>query len=126
LKNEAELLIEKLMNFYNVLTISELAEKLNTSQPAISQWKKKNYVKAIASKSRELGIYNQIFGDTNVSITQGNGGRAAGRDYQEGAAASNSQPELDDLTMSLIKKLIDKIGEEELQFKLMELIKNAQ
>lgn len=124
MKNEAEILIDRLMSYYSVFTISELAQLISTSQPAISQWKKKNYIKAIASKCRELGIYNEIFGDSSVSIIQGSGGRAAGRDYQEGEKATE-QPQLDELTMSLVKKLIDKIGEDELQFKLMELIKNG-
>lgn len=54
--NEAEILIEKLMNYYDVFTISELGKQIDTSQPSISQWKKNNYVKAIATKCRELGI----------------------------------------------------------------------
>jgi len=62
LKNEAEILIDRMMNRYDVFTISELAQRIDTSQPAISQWKKKNYIKAIASKCRELGIYDEIFG----------------------------------------------------------------
>jgi len=79
LKNEAELLIEKLMSYYNVFTISELAKEINTSQPAISQWKKNNYIKAIASKCRELGIYSEIFGGVNTSFTQrGSGNQQIG------------------------------------------------
>ncbi|MBW6489005.1 hypothetical protein [Sulfurimonas sp.] len=62
MKNEAEILIDRMMNRYDVFTISELAQRIDTSQPAISQWKKKNYIKAIASKCRELGIYDEIFG----------------------------------------------------------------
>lgn len=64
----AEILIQKLMSFYNVFTISELANIIGVSQPSISGWKKNNYVKAIANKCRELGIYNEIFGDLNSNI----------------------------------------------------------
>lgn len=63
--NEAEILIKKLMVFYNVFTISELANVIGVSQPSISGWKKHNYVKAIANKCKELGIYNDIFKDFN-------------------------------------------------------------
>lgn len=64
----AELLIQKLMSYYNVFTISELANRIGVSQPSISGWKRHNYVKAIANKCRELGIYNEIFGDFNSNI----------------------------------------------------------
>ncbi len=116
--------IEKLFEYFDVHTISELALKINVQQPVISGWKARNSINPIKKKCRELGIYNEIFGDSSVSIIQGSGGRAAGRDYQEGEKATE-QPQLDELTMSLVKKLIDKIGEDELQFKLMELIKNG-
>ncbi len=53
------------MVFYNVFTISELSNIIGVSQPSISGWKKHNYVKAIANKCKELGIYNEIFGDFN-------------------------------------------------------------
>ncbi|MFX4231340.1 hypothetical protein ACOL3I_07625 [Aliarcobacter butzleri] len=75
----AEILIQKLMSFYNVFTISELANIIGVSQPSISGWKKNNYVKAIANKCRELGIYNEIFGDLNSKINVNtNSGQVAG------------------------------------------------
>lgn len=124
--NTADYLINLLLDYYDSYTISELAPKINTTQQTISSWKSRNAVVAIKKKCKELGIYNEIFGDSSISITQGNDSRAAGRDYHEGSKTSESQqPQLDELTMSLIKKLVDKIGEDELQFKLMELIKNV-
>lgn len=66
----ATMLIDRLMEYYNVKTISELAERIKIGQPAISKWKKNNYVKAIATKCRELGIYNEIFGDNFNTFTQ--------------------------------------------------------
>lgn len=65
---DAEFLIQKLMKYYEVFTISELAEKMGVSQPSISGWKKHNYIKAIANKCRELSIYNEIFGDLNTNV----------------------------------------------------------
>jgi len=72
--NEAEYYIEKLLEYYNVYTLSDLAEKLGMSQPSISAWKKNNYVSAIKKKCRQLGIYSEIFQDTcNEIFHMGNG-----------------------------------------------------
>ena len=57
----AQELIERLMSYYNVFSMQELADKIGISQPAISKWKKTNSVLAIKKKCRELGIYNEIF-----------------------------------------------------------------
>ena len=43
----AEFLIQKLMRYYQVFTISELAGKMGVSQPSVSGWKRNNYIKAI-------------------------------------------------------------------------------
>ncbi|MDX4067885.1 hypothetical protein Q6A87_08490 [Aliarcobacter skirrowii] len=67
---DADILIKKLMVFYNVFTISELSNIIGVSQPSISGWKKHNYVKAIANKCKELGIYNEIFGDSINTFSQ--------------------------------------------------------
>ena len=65
--NEAELLIDKLLNYYNVSTYSDLGIKINVSQANISSWKIRNSVNAIKNKCKELGIYNEIFGDLNLN-----------------------------------------------------------
>lgn len=57
----AEELIGKLMEYYEVHTISELSKILDIGQPAISKWKINNSVNAIKKKCRELGIYDEIF-----------------------------------------------------------------
>lgn len=124
---DADFFINKMMKYYDVHTIIELSKILGIGQPAISKWKINNSINTIKKKCRELDIYDEIFGDSSsVSIVQGSGGRAAGRNYKEGEKTSESQQsQLDELTMSLVKKLVEKIGEDELQFKLMELIKNG-
>lgn len=66
--NQAELLIDKLLNYYNVSTYSELGIKINVSQANISSWKIRNSVNAIKNKCKEIGIYNEIFGDLNTNI----------------------------------------------------------
>jgi len=112
MKNEAELLIDKLMNYYNVFTISDLATNLNTSQPAISQWKKKNYVKAIKKKCRELGIYNEIFGDINTQTIINNNGQAAQKvdgdqKFNESSDAQKNN-KIDTATYNLFQEAYDK------------------
>lgn len=58
-------LIDKLMSYFNVATITELAQKLDMSQPEVINWLRINPVNAIKIKCRELGIYNEIFEDLN-------------------------------------------------------------
>lgn len=65
---EAEIILEKLMSYFNVINYSELAHKIGVAQQNISKWKSRNSVSAIKIKCRELGIYNDIFGDLNSNI----------------------------------------------------------
>ena len=61
--NNIETILNKLMVYFNVLTIKELAETIGISQQAISKWKAKNSINAIKKRCRELEIYNDIFDD---------------------------------------------------------------
>src|SRR5574344_1431433 len=63
--NEIEFYIEKLLNYFNVTTISDLAEVMEIKQSSISSWKIRNSISAIRKKCRELGIYKEIFGELN-------------------------------------------------------------
>lgn len=58
------------MTYFNVFSMHELATKLEISQPAISKWKKNNSVIAIKKRCRELGIYDEIFGDIDNKILE--------------------------------------------------------
>lgn len=51
--NEAERIINDLLDYFSISTYEELAEKLGTTQAAISQWKKRNSTSAIERKMRE-------------------------------------------------------------------------
>lgn len=74
----AEDLIYILYNYFGVTSNIDLAEKLNTTQQTISNWKTRNSVAAIRKKCRELGIYNDIFGDSHVQqIVTSNSGQNA-------------------------------------------------
>jgi len=121
---DADILIKKLMVFYNVFTISELSNIIGVSQPSISGWKKHNYVKAIANKCKELGIYNEIFGDlthSNSISVNTNSGPIAGT-VQGNQTQSNNQKEgeyiipetiLDDINI-LFKLAIENEKEDDL------------
>ncbi len=61
-----ENILERLYSFYNVTGASELSEKIDTTQQTISNWKKRNSVSAIKKKCRELGIYEDIFGNSEI------------------------------------------------------------
>jgi len=64
--SEIEIIIEKLLNHYNVSTLGELAEQMSLKQSSISSWKSRGSLTPIKKKCRELGIYNDIFGDINI------------------------------------------------------------
>lgn len=85
---DANQIIDKLMEYYDVTTISELSEILNIGQPAISKWKKNNSVNTIKKKCRELGIYDVIFGDINT----------------QNIPNESEEVETDESTMSLLKE----------------------
>ena len=63
-----EYYFDKIFNFYNVSSIKELSEVINTGASTISNWKQRNSITALKKKCRELGIYNEIFGDLNSNI----------------------------------------------------------
>jgi len=86
----AEEVINKLMDFYKVYSISELAVKLNTKQPIVSGWKARDSVNAIKKKCRELGVYDEIFGDINTNNFQ-NSNNIIAQDFSSNSSASHSQ-----------------------------------
>lgn len=126
MQNEAIFLIEKLLNYYNLTSLQELAEKLNIKQSSLSSWKSRNSINAIRNKCRELGIYNEIFGEltSGATINQGNGSRAGGRDYIENGNLKK-EIEFDNITIGLIQKAIERFGsEEEFQFQFMNFLRD--
>ena len=52
LRNASDL-VDRLMEYYDVTTISELAEKINIRHQAISKWRKNNSVDAIKKRSKD-------------------------------------------------------------------------
>lgn len=125
----ADILIQKMMVFYNVFTISELANVIGVSQPSISGWKRNNYIKAIANKCRELGIYNEIFGNLNSNINNQTIGDNHGNLSQTGnvytSKDNNDLNNIDEAVLSTFKRAYSKCVDDNgdiIEDKLDELI----
>lgn len=74
-------ILERLFLFYKVASVAELSKQINTSQKTISNWKIRNSISALKKRCRELGIYNEIFGDlthSNRISVNNNTGQLAG------------------------------------------------
>ena len=67
---DIEIILQRLLDYFDLDNMSQLADKLSVSQPTISKWKNNNSIVAIKKKCRELGIYNEIFGDLNMQNIQ--------------------------------------------------------
>ena len=63
-------IIDKLFDYFNVSSIQDLSQKMNVSQPTVSKWRQRESINAIKKKCRELGIYNEIFGDLKLSLSE--------------------------------------------------------
>ncbi len=66
----ANSIFEKLFNYFKVSTIRDLSEKINMSESTVSKWRQRESINAIKKKCRELGIYNEIFGDSFTTFSQ--------------------------------------------------------
>lgn len=64
---DSEAIIFKLLSYFQLDNNQELALKLGTTPQTISNWKTRNSISPLKKKCRELGIYNEIFGDLNNS-----------------------------------------------------------
>ena len=62
-----EAIIFKLLSYFQLDNNQELALKLGTTPQTISNWKTRNSIGPLKKKCRELGIYNEIFGDLTHS-----------------------------------------------------------
>ena len=90
--NEIDLIFDKLYSYFNVATITELAKKLDMSQPAVTNWLRRNSISAIKKRCRELGIYNEIFGDLNTNINNfQNSTNVVAQDFSNNSNAQHTQ-----------------------------------
>ena len=117
------------MNFYTVFTMKELSEKIGISQQAISKWKNNNSIVAIKKKCRELGIYNEIFGDLNSNINnqtiRDNHGNLSQTGDVYGSKDNETLNNIDEAALSTFKRAYSKCVDENgniIEDKLDELI----
>ena len=88
----SENLIEKLLTYYNVKSVAELSPIISTSQATISNWKIRNSINAIKKKCRELGIYDEIFGDINTNHISGSNISGSGVNNGDTIINNSSKP----------------------------------
>ena len=104
-------IIDKLFDYFKVTSIQDLAEKMNVSQPTISKWKTRNAMSAIKKRCRELGIYNEIFGDLNSNTNNfQNSTNVVAQDFSNNSNAHHTQnignkPNIDENILKLIDTL---------------------
>jgi hypothetical protein len=101
--------VEKMMEFYQVFTINELSKEIGISQQAVSKWKKNNSITAVKKKCRELGIYNEIFGDLNTNTNNQIIGNNHGNLSQTGSIHAKNQKDdnnlnIDEAVFAIFKK----------------------
>lgn len=94
-----EEILEKLMEYYEVHTISDLAKILEIGQPAISKWKINNSINTIKKKCRELGIYDEIFGnkDTQTNDLRNANIGGSGVDNSKGSSHTFNNSSIDNI-----------------------------
>ncbi len=114
--NQSEILIDKMLDYYSVVTYSELAIKINTTQQTISSWKQRNSVNAIKKKCKELGIYNEIFGDLNSNINnqtiRDNHGNLSQTGDVYGSKDNETLNNIDEAALSTFKRAYSKCVDE--------------
>ena len=67
---DVENIFEKLYLYYDAVDNKQLADKMGIQPHNLTNWKQRNSINAIKKKCRELGIYQDIFGDINTTFTQ--------------------------------------------------------
>ncbi len=84
-----EILINKLIEYYNVRTITELAVKLDTTQSTISGWRARNAIGALTEKvaSVDPQALSSIFSSSNqINNLQGAEIAGSGVDNSQGSS----------------------------------------
>ena len=124
-----EYYFDKIFNFYNVSSIKELSEVINTGASTISNWKQRNSITALKKKCRELGIYNEIFGNLNSNINnqtiRDNHGNLSQTGDVYGSKDNENLNNIDEAALSTFKRAYSKCVDENgniIEDKLDELI----
>ena len=103
--------------------------ELNIKQSSLSSWKSRNSINAIRNKCRELGIYNDIFGDFNSNINtqtiRDNHGNLSQTGNVYGFKENNELNNIDEAALSTFKRAYSKCVDDNgdiIEDKLDELI----
>lgn len=123
-------IFEKLFNYFQTSTIRELSEKINMSESTVSKWRQRESINAIKKKCRELGIYNEIFGDLNSSMNNQTIRDNHGNNTQTGNVYSSKDNDensinIDEAALAVFKKAYNKCLDEDgeiIEDKIFELI----
>ena len=69
-----DILIKKLLNYYNLKTLNDLADKLETTQSTISGWKSRNAIGALTDTvaNKDPDALEYIFSNNSTIINQNN------------------------------------------------------
>ena len=86
-----EVIFDKLYEYFGVNSDIELAQRIGISQPAISKWRTREAMSAVKKKCRELGIYNEIFGNSMSEFQQyGDNGQQIKVQHNKGSGMINN------------------------------------
>jgi len=107
---DVEYLIDKLMDYYQVSSNYELADKLKMKASSVSSWKTKKSVNAIKKKTRELGIYAEIFGDTQ-QISSNHGQIAQNVSGNQSFNNTQKRDNIDSATYALFEEIYNRAVE---------------
>ena len=110
-ENEFEHLLEKLFSHFKVADNVQLAKKLGVTRQNIANWKARNSVNAIKKKCRELGIYNEIFGDIQTNNFQ-NSTNQVGQNFGDKnkiitSSQSDECNQIDKMDKTIVQSFID-------------------
>jgi hypothetical protein len=125
-----EFFFEKMMNYYNVSTIKDLAAAIDTQPSTVSNWNQRKSVSALKKKCRELGIYQDIFAggyidQSQASFDNGSAGVDFSTQKKVGSGGSPSPiDELDESTRYLLFSVLAKYKDNQslLQQKIIKLL----
>lgn len=101
-----EILISRLIEYYNVQTITQLAQKLDTTQSTISGWRARNAIGALTDKvaSVDPQALSSIFTSSSSNqIIQNNNGNNALNNFGE-QSNSDKIKEFDEDVKDILKK----------------------
>ncbi len=89
---EFESFFDKILNFYEVKSVTDLAEKLNVTRSTVSGWKNRKACGAILEYlfNNDLKALNYIFGNENVNNFQ-NSTNVIGQDFSNNSNSQHTQ-----------------------------------